>query len=152
MSDLMEEEIEDNREVCSNCFRKVLIVIPKEERTPANASSNIEAMVSDGRYPNDGAEVCYPTVTGRNQSSTGIACECGVIDHDTKLRPLKKERVMENAKRLTDRLEEHEYSVDDTLFLDIVRDMKEDPANQFDDREIFTTAIEFSVDYEEEDD
>lgn len=148
--DFFEENIETNREVCSNCFRQVLIVIPKEERTPAQANQSVEQMVADGRYPGEEAEMCYPSLSDvdqRHTSSTGIACECGVIDHDTKLRPLSKDQMIGRSKRLLNRIEEQEYDVDKDDFFDVVRDMKEDPDEQFDDREIFATAIEDSLNH-----
>lgn len=148
--DFFEENIETNREVCSNCFRKVIIVIPKEERTPLHANESIKRMIADGRYPGKESEMCYPSISDVNQRhtpSTGIACECGVIDHDTKLRPLNKDQMIGRSKRLLNRLEAMGYDVDKDEFFDVVRSMKEDPNKQFDDREIFATAIEDSVNH-----
>lgn len=147
-SDFFEENIETNREVCSNCFRKVIIVIPKEERTPLRANESVKRMIADGRYPGKDSEMCYPSISDvhqRHTSSTGIACECGVIDHDTKLRPLTKEKMIDHSHRLIERLEKMGHEVDKDEFFDVVRSMKEDPNKQFDDREIFATAIEDSV-------
>lgn len=142
--------LESDREVCSNCYRKSIIWIPQEEMIPSSASTSIEQMVADGRFPGKESEICYPTV-GKDRFGSGVACKCGVVDTYTKIRPLTKERTLDCTPRIIRRLEERGLDVDEDEFYDVVRSMKEDPSVQFDDREIFLTAIEDSINNEEVD-
>lgn len=141
--------LENDRGVCSNCFRNSIEWIPKEERIPPTASTLIEQMISDGMFPGKESEICYPTV-GTGRRGSGVACKCGVVDTYTKVRPLSKERALDCTGRLINRIEERGIELDEDEFYDVVRSMKSEPSNQFDDRDIFLTAIADSTINEEE--
>jgi hypothetical protein len=141
---IYEEEIEQNNEICSNCFRRIKFSIEPPERIPSFVSdiqeyeSHAESVwVEENKQVEGKADAGRPNVKR-------TACKCGCVSAYTKVdRPVKD--YQKYSERIIERLYEEGFTVNESQFLDCVHSLKSDPDYQHKPEAIFNEATEFST-------
>lgn len=132
------QEIENNPNICENCYRRLRFVLKPHESMPDVVTDKLE--YTDSAYFghfDDKQE------TGRPSRKKSY-CECGNVD-DAKIRPFDKKQLLNAGERVVERLSEEDYEVNEDLFMDIVYGKKSDPDNQFNEEVILEEATEQAV-------
>lgn len=143
---IYKEKIQQNPDVCSNCFRR------NRDRFPINAVMNegtvypirqsLQPIVSDKTYPRDSLE------SVNIDNGTAFACQCGVISPFTTIRPIDNSEMIDYAHRLRETLENGGVSMDHDTFYSTIRDLKNKPEEQGHDDRVFERATQRAVDHE----
>lgn len=130
------ENIEGNRSICSNCYRRLIDAkLTPHHTLPDTVSDYVE--YSDSiyfDYFDDHAGTGRPSVKESY-------CECGAVDN-VKIRPFDKEEMIEVAVRVNKRLEEEDIEFDTDVFFRVVKEGKSDPDNQFNEEKLLEKAVE----------
>jgi hypothetical protein len=121
------DDVQQDGDICNNCFRRThqtfernYVIKTFEDELWAK---QIDASPRSFSLPH---QTTY--VPGVNASEgTYTYCKCG---SHAALRPVPKQKAMEHAKRLYDRLEEMGAGADKNVLLDEVRERMSEPENQ----------------------
>lgn len=135
-----DKQFEHDREICSNCYRRVRTVVSVEDYAPEFLNDSLRDTLADDIEHAPHTELDYPP-PDRNAHSFRRVCECGCVDTGAKIRPLSKEKVMTYVGHIADRLDEKDFEFDEDVLYDTARAMKENPEYQFDEERIFEAAI-----------
>lgn len=131
------EEIEQNSNICSNCYRRLKFVVEPHEKTPDIAGDVVfhdeqtDSAWFDDRVPNG---TNRPSVKRRH-------CKCGCVSPYTKFdRPIRD--FHKYAIRIYERMEELGYELNESEFVESVHEKKDLPEYQHKDEQVFEDAIE----------
>jgi len=134
------QKVESNTDICDNCYRRLSYTLsPHPRHMPDCVTSYKEySETTEFEYFDDEGNSGHPSVKKSY-------CKCGSVHGNSKIRPLKKHKLMEVASRVLERLEEMEVEIDESEYYSIVSDEKSNPDNQFNEEVIIETAIENSI-------
>lgn len=135
--------ITDNPGICDNCFTRTHEI--EEDWYPERVRQSVERILTPLHQQTHNAETVFID-SERQENDVSSACSrCGSIDRGIRLRPLSKQDMMELTHRLCNRLHEEDILYHQGELYDTVRELKEDPDNQFADDTIFRKALNQSV-------
>lgn len=135
---VFEEEIEEDSNICSNCYRRIKYRFEPHETMPDTVTSITEYSDStDFDYFHDRNNTGRPCVKRSY-------CKCGFVD-DGKIRPLDKEEMMDCAYRIHGHLTEKDVEHDSDTFFSVMRSEASNPDSQFDEEASFEKAIKKSI-------
>lgn len=135
---LFYQKVEDNHDVCTNCYRKLSYKLYPHETLPGCVTprKEYEEHVNFDYFDDEDK-------SGRPSIHRAF-CECGFVDSG-KLRPLDSKELIEVADRVLERLEEQEYELDEDTYFATVRREKSNPDSQFNEEAILESAVEEAV-------
>lgn len=132
------QKVEYNREVCTNCYRRLYFEYEPHHSHPDSVSDIREYDENVGfDYFSDRGKTGHPSVPRSH-------CKCGSVD-GSKIRPFDKEDTVNAAIRIKNRLEEQDVDIDVETYFDVVKRKKSDPEKQFNEEVIFEEAVEKSL-------
>lgn len=142
------EVIEGASGVCQNCYRRTHDV--ETDWWPQNRpwepivldSLKDERWFSEKEYTQRTPNVFRPAA---HFPAMKRACKCGMIDTYSRERPLKKQNTIDYTHHIAERLEEKDIPFNKDILFDKVREMKENPDEQYSDERIFEEAVEEAV-------
>lgn len=146
--DLFVERIQQNPNVCSNCFRRTHVRFRLTHRYQTYDGELVCEEVDGEAYPKPrrarkGVTVrdVFPADQAASTHETN-RCPCGAYSNYTTLRPLDKDRLIEYGQRVAEEFNRQEdVRFDDDAFFDTLRELKSNPDRQFEDDSIFTEAV-----------
>jgi len=131
------EEIEDNSNICSNCYRRLIDKILEPHNT-------LPDVVTEQREYSDSIYFDYfgdEYETGRPSRKKSY-CKCGSVD-DGKIRPFDPSQMMDVAVRIQERLEERDIEIDVDVFFNHIK--SEIPEHRFNEEKILEQATEKAI-------
>lgn len=131
------EKIEHNKNICSNCYRRLITKILEPHNT-------LPDVVTQQREYSDSVYFDYfgdEYESGRPSRKKSY-CECGSVD-DGKIRPFDESQMMDVAVRVRQRLAEKDVEVDEDVFFESIK--SEFPDHRFNEEKILEKATERAI-------
>lgn len=134
------QKVEFNSDICDNCYRRLsYTMFPHPTEMPDCVTSQKEYSDStEFEYFDDNEESGHPSVKKSY-------CKCGSVHGNSKIRPLKKDKLMKVAGRVLERLDEMDVEVEESEYYSTISEEKSDPDNQFNEEVILESALEDSI-------
>lgn len=140
-----ERFVENKMGVCSNCFTRTHDI--ERDWYPHNLRSGVREMLQrekfDPRY--EEVQKVFPPEKSADYPPSRNICECGVLIPFDKVRPLKKQELLDYTHNVVDRLEESDVDFNEVVLFDEVRQLKEDPECEKTDDDILEHAVHQAI-------
>lgn len=140
-----ERFVENKSGVCVNCFSRTHDV--ERDWYPHYLQREVKDLLQDEKFDpryQDVVKVFPPGKSADYPPSRNI-CECGVIVPFDKIRPLKKQDLLNYTHNVVERLEESEVHFNEVVLFDEVRRLKEDPECEKTDDDILEHAVHQAI-------
>lgn len=134
------EEIEEDANICNNCYRRVRQFKEPAEQMPDSVSSIVEYE----KHASFGYFDDYD-FSGRPSEKKSY-CKCGAVDwDDARIRPISSEEMSNIARRLSERLSEKDIEHKKEVLISVVEEKKDKPEYQFREEKVFEEAVEEAI-------